>query len=192
MPSTSLERTEFHVPIHMGSLIGNTLRQFAMRGTQTWQVAAYKLGGKEGSFGLGGGCDFSYLELLSGRLISKNEDATVTEKVCKFDLVNGIYQHGDMQILDLGKLNVPSMEACLIYASGSRTVEQNYAVVKRLCPEDADSFVTVSSRHAVAITFRFEVIPYTQQEEILLVDATPGTAVMAKNVAVKSLSGLHI
>ena len=192
MPDTELEHVEFEVPINTGPLIGNTLRQFAMRGTNTWQVAAYKLGGKEGTFGLSGGHNFSYLRLLDGKLISTNVDAAITEKLCKFEFQDGLYRCGDMSITNLEKLSVPSFEACLVYASGSRTAEQNYAVVKRLVPQDLNSYFTVPSKHTLAIKFRYNVKPFDRQKETLVIEATPGVVMLARDSAVKSLSGLHI
>ena len=192
MPDNDLERVELNVPINTGSLIGNTLRQFAMRGTSTWQVAAYKVGAKEGSFGLGGGFDFSYLELLPGKVVSENVDTATTEKLCKFELKDGKYYCGDICIVNLSKLNIPSFQACLVYASGARSAEQNYAVVKRLCPADVNDYVAVPSRHTTAIEFRYTVNPLSQSEEVLVIDATKGTVKVARDSAVKSLSGLHI
>lgn len=192
MSDVQLERTEIQVPIDNGHLIGNTLRQFAMRGVNSWQVAAYRISGKDGSFGLSGGYSFSYLELLRGKLVSHNVNTTVTEKLCKFELSGSDYTCDGDVIKNLGKLGVPSMDVCLVYASGSRSAEQNYAVAKRLCPQDVDEFVIVPSRHTPTIKFRYEVLPYDQSHETLVIEATPGVVSLAKDSAVKSLGGLHI
>lgn len=192
MPDTQLERVAFQVPIDTGHLIGNTLRQYAMRGTNTWQPAAYRLAGKEGSFGLGGGFPFSSLELIRGHLVSSDVKFTVPEKLCKFERNGEEYICEDMRLLNLGKLGAPSIDVCLVYASGARTASQNYAVAKRLCPQDVQDFVSVPSKHTPTVTFRYEVTPYDQNSETLCVFATPGCVKLAREAAVKSLSGLHI
>ena len=192
MADTQLERVEFRVPIDSGHLIGNTLRQFAMRGVSTWQAAAYMLASKDGTFGLGEGYPFSYTVFLNGRLISKDVDTTVTEKLCTFELSGDDYVCGDMVIKNLGKLGAPRLDVCLVYAKGSRSQAQNYDVAKRLCPRDVDSFVAVPSKHTRAIKFGYDVVPFDRGSETLIIEATAGVIAMARDSAVKSLSGLHI
>lgn len=192
MATPMTERVEIQVPVNMGPLVGNTLRQFAMRGSNTWQAAAYKLGSKEGTFGVGGGYSFSYLEFYKGKLVCPDGNANTAEKLCKFSLQGSDYVCGNMVIKNLGKLQAPSLDVCLVYASGSRTAEQNYAVVKRLCPQDVDDYVAVPSRHTPVIKFRFEVAPFDQKVETLVIEATPGAVRMARESAVKALSGLNI
>lgn len=192
MSRTQLERVEIQVPVNNGHLIGNTLRQFAMRGVNTWQPAAYKLASREGSFGLSGGYPFSYLELVSGYLVSPSVGATVSEDLRKFELKGEDYVCGDMILKNLSKLGAPSIDVCLVYAGGSRTAEQNQTVVKRLCAKDAKDFVAVPSKHTPTITFKYEVQPYDQSTETLVVEATPGCIKMARDSAVESLTGLHI
>lgn len=192
MPDTKLEHMEFKVPVNNGHLIGNTLRQFAMRGVNTWQPAAYRLASKTGSFGLGGGYPFSYLELLNGVLVSKNVNVKGNEVLLKFDLEGEDYVHGDLVIKNLGKLGAPSLDVCLVYAGGARSASENQNVVKRLCPQDMGDFVTVPSKHTPTIKFRYEVHPYDLVSESLVVEATPGCVTLAIDSAVKSLQGLHI
>lgn len=192
MSDTSLEKVEFKVALDTGHLIGNTLRQFAMRGTNTWQPVAYRLASKEGTFGLGGGYPFSSLELLHGSLVSPNVKSTVLEKLCKFERKGDEYVCEDMHLLNLGKLGAPSIDVCLVYASGARSAQQNYAVVQRLCPQDVKDFTAVPSKHTPAVVFRYEVEPYDQNNETLIIQATPGCVQLAREAAVKSLSGLHI
>lgn len=192
MSDTQLERVEMTVPVNNGHLIGNTLRQFAMRGINTWQPAAYRLASKEGSFGISGGYPFSYLKFFDGRLVSPNVSATTCESLCKFELQGEDYVCGDMVLKNLGKIGAPSIDVCLVYAGGSRTAEQNQTVVRRLCAKDAKDFFVVPSRHTPTITFRFKVLPYDQDTETLVIEATPGCIAMARDSAVKSLTGLHI
>lgn len=192
MSDTQIERVELQVPIDTGHLIGNTLRQYAMRGTNTWQPAAYRLVGKEGSFGFSGGFPFSSNELFQGRLISSDVKFTVPEKLCKFERSGDEYICEDMRLLNLGKLGAPSLDVCLVFASGARTASQNYAVAERLCPQDVRDFISVPSKHTPTVTFRYEVTPYDQNSETLSICATLGCVAMARDAAVKSLTGLHI
>ena len=192
MSDTQLERVELRVPINNGHLIGNTLRQFAMRGTNTWQPAAYRLTSKEGSFGFSGGYPFSTNELLRGRLVSSDVKSSVPEKLCKFSRSGDVYVCDNMELLNLGKLGAPSLDVCLVYASGARSAAENYVVAKRLCQQDVEDFVVVPSKHTPTVIFRYEVMPYDQNSESLVISATPGCVSLAREAAVKSLSGLHI
>lgn len=188
----SLEQLELRVPRDSGTLIGNTLRQFAMRGSPTWQPAAYKIGPKEGSFGLGGDHAFSYLEFYPGRMLYVDDNPAVFEKVCKFERRGEDYVHGEYVIKNLGKLQVPSMEVCLVFARGSRTSNQNRAVAERLIPQDTKSFVAVPSRHTPTVKFSFKVSPVDLNSELLQIEATKGSVAVARQSAVLALQGLHI
>lgn len=189
---SSLETVELRVPAGKGYLIGNTLRQFAMRGCKSWQPAGYRIACKEGSFGFAGGYPFNSMAFFSGKLISPNEPTTVTEKLCKFELVNGEYVCDNMIITGLSMLGVPSMDVCLVYAAGSRTQQQNLAVVKSLCPKDMKDFAIVPSKHTGTIKFSYSVSPCDTVNEILTIDATEGSVQLARDSAVQSLQGLHI
>lgn len=190
----SVERFEMQVPINAGPLIGNTLRQFALRGSASWQVAAYKLSKKEGTFGLGGGYNFSYLELLKGKLICPPESSLPSgnSTIVRFDLVGENYVHNGMTIVNLGKLGAPSLDVCLVYASGSRTAKQNYSVVKNISSGDVSDFVAVPSKHTSVVRFRFEVKPLTMDREILVIEASEGCVGLARDFAVTALKELDI
>lgn len=192
MPKSEIQPISMQVPINMGMLIGNTLRQFAMRGTKTWQPAAYKISEKDGTFGLGGEYNFNVLVFNKGRLVSNCETADTTEMLCDFERVGEDYVCGDMVIEGLGHIMAPSMSVCLVYAGGYRSKENNYAVAKRLCAQDANSYVIVPSRHTPTVKFSFRVEPLDLKSETLLIEATPGVVSMAREAAVRSLSGLHI
>lgn len=178
MSTKDLELVTFVVSSDMGHLIGNTLRQFAMRGTHSWQVAAYKVGAREGSFGFSSGLSFSCLDLLQGKLICSDVGTAGAEKSCKFELSGNHYvgegTSGPMFIENLGNLGIASMQVCLICASGSRTAEQNYEVAKRVFGSDDENFYAVPSRHTAAVTFRYEVVPRDFKTEELRISATPG------------------
>ena len=190
--STLLDKIELRVPIDTGYLIGNTLRQFAMRGTNTWQVAAYRLASKEGTFGLSEGYNFSYLELLKGKLISNSVEAEEPERLCQFVRDGEVYRCEDMTIVNLEGIDAPKLEVCLVYANGSRTASQNYNVVKQLCFQNLNDFISVPSRHTPTIKFKFNIEPYDRNLETLVIESTPGVVKLAKESAVKSLMGLHI
>ena len=190
--SKLLEKFELQVPVTSGYLLGNTLRQFAMRGSRTWQVAAYKLAKKEGTFGLSDGYNFSHLELFKGKLVSNTSSGVETEKFCTFVFDGKDYVCGDMTIQNLGAIGAPKIETCLVYASGSRTASQNYDVVKRLCPQDMSDFVVVPSRHSPTVNFTFKIEPYDTKFETLFIEATPGVVSLARESAIRFLTDLHI
>ena len=187
MSARDVERVKFTVPVDTGHLIGNTLRQFAMRGAHTWQVAAYKVGAKEGSFGFSGGASFSCLDLFDGTLVCSDAGTPGSERLCRFELSGDRYvangTSGPMYIENLGKLGVMSMQVCLVYASGSRTAEQNYEVAKRIFGKDDEDFYSVPSRHTAAITFRYEVTPRDFNTEELCITATTGAVSTAPDSA---------
>lgn len=176
MSAKELETRQFEVPIDTGYLIGNTLRQFAMRGAPTWQVAAYKVGSREGSFGIAGNVGFSCNDLFRGILLCEDDGVVGDSKNVRFTLDGDRYradgEKGPMYIEQLGNLGLHSMQVCLVYASGTRTVEQNYETAKRIFGKDDSGFFAVSSRHVNAVAFRYEVIPKSLSKETLSITAT--------------------
>lgn len=192
MPNAQIETIEFKVPTGKGYLIGNTLRQYAMRGSRTWQPAGYRIASKEGSFGFSRGYPFNYLDFLQGRLVSPKEESTITEKLCKFEYCDGNYVCGDMTIVGLEKLRIPTIDVCLVYSSGFRTQVDNYHVVESVCGGDVKDFAVVPSRHTDTIKFSYTTAPYDMCTEILTIQATPGAVETARANVVQSISGLHI
>ncbi len=192
MPVTDTERITMRVPLNMGHLIGNTLRQYAMRGSHTWQIAAYNVGPRAGSYGFANELSFSCLDLLKGVLICNDKPEPGKEKKCVFQLKGNEYVCGDMKIVNLGNLGITSMNVCLVCASGTRTAEQNFEVAKRLCPAEQSDFVAVPSRHTRAIKFRYEVTPYDLTTEILDIEATAGVVNFARSAAIQSLQELSM
>ena len=194
MPIKDIERTKFVVPVDMGYLIGNTLRQFAMRGTHTWQVAAYKVGARAGSYGFSSGLSFSCLDLLKGNLVCSDIGNAGESKVCKFELSGDKYVgqgvSGPMYIENLGKLGIQSMQVCLVCASGTRTAEQNQNVAERIFGTGDCDFYAVPSKHTATVIFRYEVVPRDFNTEELCINATPGvvsTALDAARIVLRDL-----
>ncbi len=194
MSGRELECVRFLVPLDMGHLVGNTLRQFAMRGTHSWQVAAYKVGARAGSYGFSGGLSFSCLDLLRGTLVCSDAGTAGAETSCKFELSGDHYvangPNGKMSIENLGNLGISSMQVCLVCASGSRTAEQNYEVAKRVFGPNDNDFYAVPSRHTSTVTFRYEVVPRDFKTEELCINATPGSVEQALKAAQVVLSAL--
>lgn len=181
---TPLEVTEYRVPIDSGHLIGNTLRQFAMRGTYTWQPAAYRIAGKEGTFGLKGGYPFSILKFLEGYMVPNKVKLPGTEQLKEFVKDGSDYVCDGMVIKGLEGIGAPSIEVCLVYANGSRTKEQNRVVAERLCQYNVKDYVAVPSRHNPTIRFNYEIQPYDLTKETLIIRATQGVV----SLAVESIS----
>lgn len=194
MLAKDLEHSSYVVPLGMGHLLGNTLRQFAMRGTHSWQVAAYKVGTREGSYGFSGGLCFSCLDLLEGSLVCSDVGVAGGEKSCKFELSDGRFvangTEGPMYIENLGNLGINSMQVCLVCASGSRTAEQNYEVAKRVFGPDDSDYYAVPSRHTAAVAFSYKVVPRDFKTEELSIDATPGVVQTALESARRALGDL--
>lgn len=192
MADNRTEMIQFSVPKGTGYLVGNTLRQFAMRGSCTWQPAAYRLVNRDGTFGLKGDYNFSCLTFLKGVIEAPDGTPKVNEQLCKFVKNGDIYICGDMVLKNLGNISAPSLDVCCVYASGSRTEEENYEVVKSLCAGDVDNFITVPSKHTRTIKFKFDVTPVDQYNETLSIEATAGSIANAKESAIKSLVALSI
>ncbi len=195
MSAKALEHITYVVPLDMGHLIGNTLRQFAMRGTHTWQVGAYKIVPREGSYGFSGGLSFSYADLMKGVLVCTDVDMAGAEKSCKFELSGDRYvasgDSGPMYIEKLGNLGIASFYACLVCASGTRTLAQNYEAAKRVFGSDDNSICAVPTRHTPAISFSYEVVPRDFKTEVLSIRATPGVVQSALESAQGFLRDLH-
>ena len=186
-------KSSFTVPAGMGYLIGNTLRQFAMKGTSSWQVAAYKIP-RVGSFGISPETPSTYLSLLKGKLYT-----TETKNSCAYDCVlkeftlsGDDYVCDDMVIKNIGFLGLPRVEVCLVYASDARTAEENYISVKEICGSNVSDFISIPSRHNPTITFKYTVDPISREKEILSIEATPGSVDGAINIAMEALQALHI
>lgn len=187
MSAKDLEHISFNVPVDMGHLVGNTLRQFAIRGTHTWQVAAYRVGARAGSYGFSSGLSFSCIDLFEGVLVCSDVGVPGEEKSCKFELSGDHYvaqgTSGPMYIENLGKLGLNSLEVCLICASGTRTAEQNYEVAKRIFGADSSEFYAVPSKHTATVVFRYEVVPRDFNTEELSIYATHGVVSTALDSA---------
>lgn len=194
MTASDLERVSYEVPINQGLLIGNTLRQFAMRGAPTWQIAAYKVGSRQGSYGISGNVGFSCNDLFNGVLICEDDGEVGAAKTVRFTLDGDRYKAEEggttKYIENLGNIGLPSMQVCLVYASGARTVEQNREVAKRIFTTDDGGFVAVSSRHTKTLTFRFEVKPLSTMKETLIITATSGVISDARDAAIIALRDL--
>lgn len=190
-----LETVSFEVPVNTGYLIGNTLRQFAMRGAPTWQIAAYKLGSRDGSYGISGNVGFSSNDLFKGVLVCDDDGEVGAAKSVRFVLDGNRYKSEDggsvKYIENLGNIGLPSMQVCLVYASGTRTTEQNYEVAKRILATDDGGFVAVSSRHTATITFSYEVTPLSTAKETLSIKATSGVISDARDAAIMALRDLR-
>lgn len=158
---------EFKVPINMGHILGNALRQVAIRGVFTWRVASYKVAPKDKSFGITGDNHFSFLEFTKGHLVSKSKPVGRDATKLTFVKSGSTYVSGDFSIEGLGHLNAPSMEVCLVADCGMRSAEDNRAITEKLASQDCNDFVCVPSRHSEQIQFSFTVTPFSEDEETL-------------------------
>ena len=194
MSMNDLEQVSYEVPIHQGYLIGNTLHQFAMRGAPTWQIAAYKLGARQGSYGISGNIGFSCNDLFKGILICDDDGEVGAAKAVRFTLDGDRYKSEEggktKYIENLGNIGLQSMQVCLVYASGTRTLAQNHEVAKRIFTTDDGGFFAVSSRHTKTITFQFEVKPLSAVKETLIITATSGVISDAHEAAKIALRDL--
>lgn len=194
MATNDLEHVSFEVPVGQGLLIGNTLRQFAMRGAPTWQIAAYKVGTRQGSYGISGNVGFSCNDLFKGVLVCEDDGEVGAAKIVRFTLDGNRYKSEEggstKYIENLGNIGLQSMQVCLVYASGTRTMEQNHEVAKRIFTVDDGGFIAVSSRHTKAITFKFEVKPVSAIKESLFIEATAGVISDARDAAIIALRDL--
>lgn len=195
MQKGDIEHKTFKVDPNFGSIIGNTLRQFAMRGSETWQVIAYRVGSRSGTFGFSADRNFNYLDLLDGSLLYTDETHIGSAKICDVSLVGDNYvgelNGKEIVITGLKKLGIPRMEVCLACFTGSRTVAQNRELIYKLRPGDAQEFSVVPSKHTLTTTFSFEVKPCNSSYEQLSIEADKGVVELARQTIVALFSGLQ-
>ena len=166
-----MEEITFTVPAGMGYLIGNTLRQFAMKGGYSLQIAAYKLG--KNGFGINAESPFSYLDLLQAKFICTDKGKHPYSQLCDFVLEGDTYVCGDMKITGIAGCGLPKLTVYLVYASSSRTAEENYDTLVSE-GNNADDYICVPSRHVAVSRFRFKVEPKTRDTEALYIEASDG------------------
>lgn len=162
-----MKQQEFRVPVNLGHVLGNALRQVAIRGVFTWRIASYKIAPKDKSFGISGDNHFSFLEFTKGILVSKDKPMGKGSMKLMFEKQGDVYVNGDFVIQGLGHLNAPSMEVCLVSDSGIRSAEENRKITMELASLDCNDFVCVPSRHSSIVHFSFDVTPFSEDEETL-------------------------
>lgn len=146
-------------PKGTGDIYANLLRQIAIRGYSTWRLAGFCIGNKSNMLGFSGNIYFDSIALWAGRLELKSEPSggdTCIETFTESSGEKGRYESTHFIIHNLPE-GMSTFEAFLIHASGSRSVEENAAVIKESV-SGSERYVAISSRHSdvVSIAFRIE------------------------------------
>lgn len=192
MGQLNTEKFEVRVPSGEGHLIGDLLRKYATRSVSSWQVIGYKVDSHATNFGFSNGATVSYLELLKGVLVCVSEP-NVTEPKLHSLTWNGECFAGDgFELYGLNRGVGDTVVACILYARGYRTAEQNYETYKAMSGDDARGFFAIPSSHSVVRVFKYSVRPCDALTEWLEIEADAGVAHAAYSVAFNTLRGIDI
>lgn len=163
-------------PSGTGDIYGNLFRQLAIRGTETWRLAGFKIGNKSNMLGFSGNKYFDSLIIWSCKLEMKSEPSDDFYCNLTFNEVpnsGGVYENNNFIISNLPE-GIGSFEAFLVKASGSRSVEDNAMLIKENT-QDPTSYVVISSRHSCATSVSFtleqdgsaDIVTFTQDSELM-------------------------
>lgn len=186
------DHVEVRVPCGEGHLIGDILRKYATRSVGSWQVAGYEVDTDATNFGFSNGAVVSYLELLKGTLVCTGNQQQGSPVLCHFTWNGECFEAKGFELHNLSHAVGDSITACLVYAKGYRTAEENYETIKEVAQDNVDGFFAVPSAHSVVNTFRYKVEPLDDTCEWLHIDADYGVAHAAWDTAVRSLQRLDI
>lgn len=145
-------------PKGTGDIYGNLLRQIAIRGYMTWRLAGFCIGNKSNMLGFSGNYYFDSIALWSGRLEVKKEPTDsffCIETFIEVSGSKGVYESTHFTITNLPE-GMASFDAFIIKASGSRSVEENAALIKEVST-DAEKYVAISSRHSDIVSIAFKI-----------------------------------
>lgn len=192
MGQRPVETQSLRVPCGEGFIIGDLLRKYATRSVGSWQVAGYKIDTQSPNFGFSDGAMVSYLELLKGTVLCCTEQDPSEPKICRFVWNGECFVFGSFEIHGLNRGVGDNIVACLVYARGARTAEQNFNSIRDATEDGAEGFFAVPSSHSVVNVFRYDVKPIDNNFEWLNIVADKGVAERAFQSAVKTLGGLDI
>ena len=192
MEKLTTEKYEVRVPVGEGHLIGDLLRKYATRSVSSWQVIGYKVDSHATNFGFSNGATVSYLELLKGVLVCVSEPSVTGPKLYSLAWNGECFAGDGFELYGLNRGVGETVTACILYDKGYRTAEQNFETYKSVSGDDVNGFFAVPSSHSVVKIFRYSVRPCDSASEWLQIEADPGVASAAHNLALNTLKGIDI
>lgn len=193
MEREGLDRVDIPVPIGEGYLIGDILRKYALRSVGSWQVVGYKLDTTSVNFGMSNGAMSSYLRLLQGKLVcvgAQPEDNG--PRIVSFKWNGNCFACEGFELHGLDRSVGTQLTACISYGKGHHTADKNREIVLQVTNCNSDGYFIVPSSHSPVTTFRYQVSPVDDKQELLRVEADSGAVRRAQAAAVKTLSGFSI
>ena len=166
---------EFNVPVNMGHILGNALRQVAIRGTVTWRVAGYCVPNRDMSYGISGDLHFSVMEFLKGTLEYNEKPTTDANKIIHMTKHGDEYVCEGFTLKNLGHLGVPSLSVFIVADSGRRTQQDNFDLLKSVVTTGYDSFVCIPTCHSETSQLSYTVEPKSVKEETLTIKSEEST-----------------
>lgn len=151
---------KIQVPKGTGDIYANIVRQVAIRGYKSWQIAGYNVGEKSVMLGFKDNIYFNQLDLISGTLNIKHTPSNATD-FCVEEFTEdsteetSTYSSQHFIITNLPR-GIGKFEAVLVYASGLRCVQENTELIKENV-YDASNYVVVSSRHSESAKIAFSI-----------------------------------
>ena len=193
MGQSVIESRALKVPLDEGHIIGDTLRKYAMHSVGSWQIVVYKIDSTSPNFGFSNGVKVSSLELMKGYLVSSGNNmgnAVKAPRLCQFDWDGEKFKCGEFFIEGLNTSVGERLIACVNYAKGRKSADENREVIRQVTGGDADGFFCIPSSHSMVSTFKYRVSPVDDVTERLEIEADSGVLSKAIKAAVESLSRL--
>lgn len=189
MGLNAIESVSYRVPLGEGYIIGDTLRKFATRSVHSWQVIGYRVGTSSPNFGFSNGTSVSYLELIRGQLLCNGTAEADHPREVQLIWDGSCYSNSEFRLINVPHAIGESIVVLVDYASGYRSAEQNFDVVRNTV-SDPDSYFAVPSAHSAVGTFKYNVTSEDLKTEWLEIQADKGVLASAIQSAVASLSRL--
>lgn len=184
-----IESVQYRVPLGEGYIIGDMLRKFATRSVRTWQVIGYRVGTSSPNFGFSNGTTISYLELIRGKLLSGPGVSGGAPKQIQLSWDGDVFKNEEFELQGIPHAVGETITVLIDYASGYRSAEQNYDVIRNIVA-DPDAYFAVPSAHSMVGTFKYNVTPDDPKTEWLEIHADRDVLQGAIRAAVASLERL--
>ena len=176
-----------------GYFLGDLLHKYAVKGSPTWQVAAFETGARPQNMSLPSFTFGSVLDLIDSRLVGdsiSDAQGSTRPKIVQFRWNGERYAWNNCHLEGLNHILGDQFNAVVVYAFGQRTAEQNYeSAASILRPNEMKQWTVVTSRHSVASRFRYTVekrIDY----DILRIDASRQSVESATAAALSALDAV--
>lgn len=184
----------FEVPKGEGYIIGDLLHKYAVRGSPSWQVAAYYTGERPENMGLGENACGSVLDFLGNVLVCEDDAPKGKDgsTMCvDFKWEGTCYRSGPFTLEGLAKQQ-DTLTALLVFSFGQRTSKQNFGLIEGYAHGDeVRAWYAVPTRHVSTGAFRYRVETRAEGDEWLTITADSAAIQSAYESALSSLESIR-